>query len=78
MVNCEVPLPPATLAGFQLQDTPLDRPEQLRLTVSVKPFCGVIVTVAVEVTPAATLEGLSAPAVSVKLGTVANQTWANA
>jgi len=78
MVNCDVPLPPARLVGFQLHDTPLGTPEQVKLTVSVNPFCGVIVTVVVALTPAATLAGLSAPAVSVKDGMVAYHAWASA
>ena len=77
MVSCDVPPPPATLVGFHVQDTPLGTPEQLKLTVSVKPFCAVIVTVVVALTPAATLAGLSEPAVSVKDGTVAYHAWAN-
>jgi len=77
MVNCDVPLPPAKLVGRQLQDTPLGKPEQVKLTVSVKPFCGAIVTVVVALTPAATLAGLSAPAVSVKDGIVVYHAWAS-
>lgn len=77
-VSCAVPLPPLTLDGLQLQVVLVGRPEQLRLTVSVNPFCGVIVTVVVVVAPAATVAGLKAPAVSEKVGIVANQTCASA
>jgi len=50
------------VVGLKLQVAPVGSPEQLKLTVPLKLFCGVIVTVLVTLLPAETLAGLTAVA----------------
>ena len=58
-----VPLPFVTVGGSKLHVAPLGKPEQLKLTVPVKPGLGVTVMVDVALVPAGRLAGLNALAV---------------
>ena len=64
MVNVVVPLPlgTATLVGLNEQLAPEGNPEQVKVTVPVKPLLAVTVMVVVVVVPAATLAGLKGAA----------------
>ena len=66
MVNVVVPLPPGTLGGLKEQLAPEGKPEQVKVTVPVKPLLGVRVTVVVVLVPAATLAGVNGAAERVK------------
>lgn len=55
------------VVGLKLQEAPVGSPEQLKLTVPLKPLTGVIVIVLEVFVPADTLVGLSAVAPIVKL-----------
>jgi len=62
MVKVVVPLPLGTLVGMKEQLAPAGNPEQVKVTVPVKPLFGVSVMVVVVVVPAATVAGLNAVA----------------
>jgi hypothetical protein len=62
MVNVVVPLPPGTLVGLNEQLAPEGNPEQVKVTVPVKPLLGVRVMVVFELVPAATVAGFKAAA----------------
>jgi hypothetical protein len=67
MVKVVVPLPPVTVAGLKEQLAPAGKPEQLKLTVSVKLLLfGVTVMVVVVVVPATMLAGLNGAAERLK------------
>lgn len=66
MVNVVVPLPPGRLGGLKEQLAPAGNPEQLKVTVPVKPLFGVSVTVVVVVVPAAMVAGVNAAAERLK------------
>jgi len=66
MVKVVVPLPPGTLVGLNEQLAPAGKPEQLKVTVPVKPLLGVRVTVVFVLVPAATVAGLKAVAARLK------------
>jgi hypothetical protein len=69
-----VPLPPVTVIGLKVQVAPAGKPEQLKVTVPVKPLLGVTVTVVVALVPAAMLEGVNVAAEREKGASA----WANA
>lgn len=66
MVNVVVPVPLGTLVGLKEQVAPAGNPEQLKVTVPVKPLLGVRVIVVVVPAPAATVAGLRAAAERLK------------
>lgn len=66
MVNVVVPVPLGTLVGLKEQVAPAGNPEQLKVTVPVKPLLGVRVIVVVVLAPAATLAGFNAAAERLK------------
>ena len=66
MVNVVVPLPPGRVGGLKEQFAPAGNPEQLKVTVPVKPLLGVRVMVVVVLVPAATLAGLNGAAERLK------------
>lgn len=69
MVSCELTALPdgVTVAGLKEQVTPEGKPEQAKLTVELKPFCGVAVTIDVPLPPASTVSAFG-DAANVKLG----------
>jgi hypothetical protein len=66
IVNVVVPLPLRTLVGLKEQLAPAGNPEQLNVTVPVKPLFGVSVMLVVVVVPAATVAGVKAEAERLK------------
>jgi hypothetical protein len=77
-VSCVVPEPLGTVVGLKVQVTPEGGAGQLRVTVPLKPFCGVIVIVVLALVPAAMLAGLTALAERLKFTMVAAHAWAKA
>ncbi len=74
-VNCVLAAEPegVTVAGLNEQVAPAGRPEQAKLTVELKPFCGVTVRVTVPLVSAVS-EG--AEDASVKLGATRSMVYA--
>lgn len=77
MVTIVVPLPPLTLVGLKLHETPLGGLVQLKFTIPLKfdPLLGATVIVDVRLLPAVTVVGLGDEAVSEKPLRVAAQAF---
>ena len=66
MVKVVVQLPAVAVVGVKEQLAPAGKPEQLKLTVPVKPLLGVTMMVVVVVVPAAMLAGVNGAAERLK------------